>query len=89
MMDAGTIRLSVYERAGILTSACGSGACVTLLAACSLGLTNQRHARVDMAESSVQITLDDRNYATMVGSADCCFSGRLPSQEGRVAWMSR
>jgi len=85
MVSPGVIMLSVYERPGILTSACGSGACVTLHAARLRGLTDRKSARVEMAAGSVEITLDDRDHATMAGPIDYCFSGWLPSQEGRPA----
>ncbi len=85
VVDAETFLLSVYERPGILTTACGSGACVTLQAARLLGLTESRRARVQMAAGSVDITLDDRGHATMAGPVDFCFSGRLTGQEGRTA----
>lgn len=85
MVNPSLFRLSVYERPGILTRACGSGACVTLLAARMRGLTDRMSARVEMAAGSVEITLDDRNHATMAGPVEFCFSGRLPGQEGRTA----
>jgi len=81
ILDAETIRLSVFERPGILTSACGSGACVTLHAARLLGLTDSRRARVDMAGGSVEVTLDDQGRATLAGPVEYCFSGRLPDQK--------
>lgn len=85
MVNPGVFRLSVYERPGILTSACGSGACVTFHAARLRGLTDRSHARIEMASGSVEITLDDRNHATMAGPVEFCYSGRLPGQEGPAA----
>ena len=85
MVDPGLLRLSVYERPGILTRACGSGACVAFHAARLRGLTDRTHARVEMAAGPVEISLDDQNRATMAGPVEYCFSGRLPGQEGRAA----
>lgn len=78
-------KLSVYERPGILTAACGSGACVTMRAAQLLDLTSETSVQVEMQAGSVEITLDADNKAIMAGPVEFCFSGRLSGHEGSVA----
>jgi len=77
------IRLSVFERPGILTTACGSGACVTTRAAQLLGLTRQAKVTVEMAAGSVEIEILDDNSAIMTGPVEFCFSGTLSGLEGQ------
>jgi diaminopimelate epimerase len=77
-------RLSVYERPGILTMACGSGACVMAHAAKLRGLTSESTVNVDMSGGSVAISLYGGNKASMAGPVEYCFSGRLTGREGRV-----
>ena len=81
VVEPEVIRLSVYERPGILTRACATSACVALKAALLRGLIQSNHARVEMAAGSVDITLDDRDWATMTGPVAFCFSGRLPARK--------
>lgn len=73
-------KLSVYERPGILTTACGSGACVTAFAAKLLGLTSKNSVQIEMPGGSVQINLDDGNKAIMTGPVEYCFSGWLTGE---------
>lgn len=77
------IRLSVFERPGILTTACGSGACVTTRAAQLLGLIHQAKVTVEMAAGSVEIEIRDDNSAIMTGPVEFCFSGTLSGLEGQ------
>lgn len=78
------IRLSVFERPGILTKACGSGACVAARAAQLLGLTDKKEVRVEMLAGSVNVTLEQDNNAILTGPVEFCFSGRLTGREGRA-----
>ncbi len=75
------IRLSVFERPGILTAACGSGACVTARAAQLRGLTDENQIRVEMPAGALDIAFDDNAGATMTGPVAYCFIGRLPHRE--------
>lgn len=83
-MSNSLIRLSVFERAGILTKACGSGACVAVRAAQLLGLTNKKEMVVDMLAGSVNVVLEESRNAILTGPVEFCFSGRLTGREGRA-----
>jgi len=72
------IRLSVYERPGILTTACGSGACVSVAATIARGLTRQNKLTVEMAAGKVEIEILADNTALMTGPVAWCFQGHLP-----------
>jgi diaminopimelate epimerase len=85
MLDEGRIRLSVYERPGILTAACGSGACVAARAAQLRGLTARKEITVEMVAGSVEIELLDNGGAIMSGPVGFCFSGHLPVFDGDQA----
>lgn len=76
------IKLSVYERPGILTTACGSGACVAARATQLRGLSSSSSIKVEMPAGSVTIELDENNNAIMTGPVAYCFSGTLSGQEG-------
>ncbi|MFK8032773.1 MAG: diaminopimelate epimerase [Hyphomicrobiales bacterium] len=78
------IRLSVFERPGLLTRACGSGASVAVRAAQLLGLTNKRELKVEMLAGSVTVDLDENNNVILTGPVEYCFSGRLTGREGRA-----
>lgn len=72
------IRLVVWERPGILTRACGSGACAAALAARRLGLTCENRITVDMPGGRLRVEVDDDESITLIGPVDVSFSGRLP-----------
>lgn len=78
------IRLSVFERPGILTRACGSGACVATRAAQLLGLTDKKELKVEMFAGSVNVNIEKNNDAILTGPVEYCFSGRLTGREGRA-----
>lgn len=84
MVTNNLIRLSVFERPGILTRACGSGACVAARAAQLLGLTDKKELKVDMFAGSVNVNINKNNYAVLTGPVEYCFSGRLTGREGRA-----
>lgn len=73
------LRLSVYERPGILTAACGSGACVATRAAQLRGLTDKSELTVEMSAGSVEIEIREDYSAVMTGPVEFCFSGTLPT----------
>lgn len=77
LVDETTLRLGVYERPGILTTACGSGACAAVYAAHARGLTTSRAMTVEMPGGSLGIKLNDDGTATMTGPAAYSFRGTL------------
>ncbi|MFT5708371.1 MAG: diaminopimelate epimerase [Oceanospirillaceae bacterium] len=78
MLSPEHLRLSVYERPGILTTACGSGACVSVVAARAKGLTDARKVKVEMPAGSVVIEILEDNSAIMTGPVSWCYQGYLP-----------
>lgn len=74
------IRLVVWERPGILTQACGSGACAAALAARRRKLTSERHITVDMPGGILHIEIHDDDSLTLMGPVAVAYSGHL-SQE--------
>ncbi|MEB8385798.1 diaminopimelate epimerase [Rhodobacteraceae bacterium KMM 6894] len=85
MMGDGSLRSTVYERPGILTRACGSGACVAVRAAQLRGLTTRAHVDVHMPAGSVQIDIQGDGAAVLTGPVDFCFSGTLPGPDRKTA----
>lgn len=79
------IRLVVWERPGILTRACGSGACAAVLAARRRGLTRDSRITVDMPGGRLRVEVHDDESLTLVGPAAVAFSGRFPV-DLKVAW---
>ena len=79
-MDSTTLKLSVWERPGALTTACGTGACVAVGAAHRRGLTNARRMTVIMPAGSVEIELKADNSVVMIGPVEFCYSGFLPAE---------
>ena len=74
MVDPETIRLAVWERPGILTGACGTGACVTAFAARLRGLTQSDRFTVHLPAGSLTVELlGDR--AVMAGPVAYCCRG--------------
>ncbi len=78
LIDPKTLKISVWERPGVLTTACGSGACTAVGAALRLGLTDQRTVKVIMPAGSVDIEIDENDEATMTGPVETCYAGYLP-----------
>ena len=76
------IRLVVWERPGILTQACGSGACAALLAARRRGLTASPRASVDMPGGTLQVEIHDDESLTLTGPVAVAFSGSLAADLG-------
>ncbi|WP_134498971.1 diaminopimelate epimerase [Microvirga pakistanensis] len=72
------IRLVVWERPGILTRACGSGACAAALAARRRGLTRESRMTVDMPGGQLRIEVHDDESITLTGAAAVAFAGQLP-----------
>ena len=77
LIDAKTLKLSVWERPGVLTTACGTGACAAVGAAHRRGLTHERRMTVIMPAGSVKIELSEGNVV-MIGPVEICYVGYLP-----------
>ncbi len=78
ILDDKTMKLVVWERPGMLTQACGSGACAAAAAAVRRGLLQTDTIRVIMPAGSMTIEITKDNRAIMTGPAAFCFSGYLP-----------
>ena len=79
MIDAGNMRLVVYERGAGLTTACGSGACAAVYAAIARGLTESHRMTVQMPAGPVDIEIDSDDRAAMTGPVAFSFTGFLPT----------
>ena len=80
LIDSKTLKLSVWERPGALTTACGTGACVAVAAAHRRGLTEANCMTVIMPAGSVEIELQADDSVLMTGPVATCFAGYLPVQ---------
>ena len=78
LIDSKTLKLSVWERPGALTTACGTGACVAVGAAHRRKLTAEKKMRVIMPAGSVEIELREDGVVVMTGPVEVCFAGYLP-----------
>jgi diaminopimelate epimerase len=81
LLDSKTLKLSVWERPGTLTTACGTGACVAVGAAHRRGLTTEKIMTVIMPAGSVEIELKDDGTVIMTGPVEVCYTGYLPVAE--------
>lgn len=72
------LKLVVYERPGILTQACGSGACAAAVAAVRSGRTNQKNFRVFMPGGALQVALCADDRIILTGDVTVAFYGFLP-----------
>lgn len=73
VVDRRTLRLAVWERPGILTRACGTGACVAAFAARRRGLIDGREVDVHLPAGVLHIRLNDDDTTVMTGPvAHCC-----------------
>jgi diaminopimelate epimerase len=77
LLNPKTLKLSVWERPGTLTTSCGTGACVAAAAAHRRGLTQEKRITVIMPAGSVTIELKDQNIAVMTGPVEFCYVGYL------------
>jgi diaminopimelate epimerase len=78
LLDPNTLKLSVWERPGTLTTACGTGACAAVGAARRRGLTDALQMTVLMPAGSMQIELKEDDSVVMIGPVEICYSGYLP-----------
>ena len=75
VIDDHTLRLAVWERPGILTQACGTGACVAAYAARLRGLVTTDDIVVDLPAGPLHIRLLDDNMVEMTGPVAYCCHG--------------
>jgi diaminopimelate epimerase len=78
LIDSKTLKLSVWERPGAMTTACGTGACVAVGAAHRRGLTDEKRMTVIMPAGSVEIELKEDDSVVMTGPVEICYTGFLP-----------
>ena len=83
LLDSQTLKLSVWERPGTLTTACGTGACAAVGAAHRRGLTHARRMTVIMPAGSVQVELKEDDSVVMIGPVEFCYSGFLPAEQAK------
>lgn len=79
LVDAQTIRLAVWERPGIATQACGTGACVAAFAARRKGLTEADHFTIHLPAGPLSITIRG-TMADMAGPVAYCFRGLVEAE---------
>lgn len=77
LVDDSHMRLVVWERPGLLTQACGSGACAALVAARRLGLTAAAGMRIDMPGGQLAVREDDDGTLYLTGPVAVAFTGVL------------
>lgn len=70
------IRLRVWERGTGITQACGTGACATLVAAASRGLT-ERKASILMDGGKLTVEWNEAGRIILSGPAETSFSGEV------------
>jgi diaminopimelate epimerase len=74
LVDDETIRLAVWERPGMLTEACGTGACVAAFAARLRGLSNSSRFTVHLPAGALTIEVSG-DRAVMTGPVAYCCRG--------------
>ena len=75
VLDRGTIRMRVWERGGMITLACGSGACAAAVVTAQRGLTERAvTVRLDGGDLGIDWRADG---VWMTGPAVTVFEGRL------------
>ncbi len=76
VIDAGLLRMRVWERGAGITRACGTGACAALVAAHRRGLCGRRATvRLDGGDLAIEWSADNR--VRMTGPAMVSFRGEL------------
>ena len=79
------LRLVVWERPGILTQACGSGACAAVAAARKRGLIAARDVAVEMPGGTLRIEEHEEGRMTLTGPVAVAFSGRFAAPRREAA----
>lgn len=72
----GTIRVRVWERGSGETMACGTGACASLVACATAGLTG-READVEFPGGRLRVAWGADDHVALTGPAVCVFEGEL------------
>lgn len=80
LVDPQTIRLAVWERPGMLTQACGTGACVAAFAARLKGLSKANRFTVHLPAGPLVIELAG-DMAVMSGPVAYCCRGTVDCEE--------
>ncbi|MER9074250.1 diaminopimelate epimerase [Mesorhizobium sp. M0904] len=75
IVDDQTLRLQVWERPGVLTKACGTGACVASYAALKRGLVTSKSIAVHLPGGKLDIELLDGDRVRMTGPVAFCCNG--------------
>ncbi|ESY12725.1 MULTISPECIES: diaminopimelate epimerase [unclassified Mesorhizobium] len=75
IIDSQTIRLKVWERPGVLTKACGTGACVASYAALERGLITSKNIAVHLPGGKLDVELLDGDRVHMTGPVAFCCHG--------------
>lgn len=79
LVDARTIRLAVWERPGIATQACATGACVAAFAARRKGLTDSDRFTVHLPAGPLSIEING-DMAVMSGPVAYCCRGFVTAE---------
>jgi len=74
-VDAQTLKLAVWERPGMLTEACGTGACVAAYAGRLRGLLAGDEITVHLPGGTLEIRLLADDRAVMTGPVEYCCAG--------------
>ena len=77
----GRIAVRVWERGSGETMACGTGACASLVACATAGLTG-RDAYLDFPGGELRVTWRDDDRVLLTGPAVCVYDGELDG-----AWL--
>ncbi|WP_318877592.1 diaminopimelate epimerase [Sinorhizobium meliloti] len=70
-----TLRLVVWERPGVLTKACGTGACIAAYAALKRGLVTSKRIAVHLPAGKLDIEILDGDRVVMTGPVSFCCHG--------------
>lgn len=80
VLDDATLKLAVWERPGILTRACGTGACIAVYAAKMRGLINAPTVSVHLPGGTMKIQIREDNTALMTGPVAFCCHGFIQTE---------
>lgn len=81
LIDDSHMRLVVWERPGILTMACGSGACAALVAARRLRLTSANAMEITMPGGRLWVREEPDGTLFLIGPVAVSFLGQLAGDE--------
>lgn len=84
MVSDHCIKLVVYERPGILTKACGSGACAAVLTAWKYGKVKSRTVNVEMPGGVLTVTVLEDETLELTGSVSVSFYGVIPKPSRKL-----